>query len=388
MPTPSPTPRPAAIDAVSVRAPGSVEPSSTTEIVAKVTGESGTAIAGADVTAVKVAGDGVLRNSNCLSDQRGECRFAYRASSRAGVAEFDIEVREGRNGFYSGSRVLAFTSFAISVGAPPPVPATPADPSAGGTTPPASGVAVAAGVPGLVTDDSHQCAGARRYDYVRLTDASTAVLAERDIRGTDYTGPYTGNGYRVITNRDGGISLSRMALQRDHVVAQRDAWDSGGCRWDADAWRAFALDTNNLLLVASVANSRKSDHGPADYTPPNTRFVCSYIGIYVAVKLAYGLTIASDDASAIIDSGCLAGPALTLQRASTDAAICQLARKSGNVPGALGCSVTDQTAQIAGHYDVVFAGTGRDIRMCAFSVDWPRQEVTRLGTGDSCPQLQ
>ncbi len=262
---------------------------------------------------------------------------------------------------------------------PPPVRVTP-------TPTPASTPAAAPVVPGLTVDDSNQCVGARRYARVELTTASTRALVERDVLGDTYAGPYTGNDYEVIDG-PGGISLSRMALQRDHVVAQRDAWDSGACRWEEDDWRAFGLDTNNLLLVAAVANNRKSDHGPADYTPPNTAFVCSWINLWVSVKRAYDLTIESDDARAVNASGCLVGPPLVLRPASSDSAICDLARRVGEVPSALGCRVTDQTAYIAGNYDVVFAGAGNDLRLCVLRVDWPAQEVTRLGDGQSCPRV-
>ena len=171
------------------------------------------------------------------------------------------------------------------------------------------------GKSGLLVRDGNQCEGARGYERVDFTDATTPALWERhgEANGWDYyryRAPYTN---RQITLRwesggkaAGRIALKASGLQRDHVVALRDAYDSGACWWTEARWTSFGRDIDNLLLVSESENIRKSDDGPAEWTPPNARFVCAYLAIYVTTKRAYGLTITSADERAVVNSGCLA----------------------------------------------------------------------------------
>ena len=88
-------------------------------------------------------------------------------------------------------------------------------------------------------------------------------------------------------------------LEVDHIVALRDAWRSGACEW-SDAKRAeFATDPINLALLHIKENQRKSDYGPADYTPANASYIGPYLLQYAMVKAKWRLSVTRADYDAI-----------------------------------------------------------------------------------------
>lgn len=106
-------------------------------------------------------------------------------------------------------------------------------------------------------------------------------------------------------------------LDVDHMVALRDAHDSGGSAWDRDKKRAFSNDLDDpqhLIAVSAWANRSKGARGPDEWLPPNVAFRCQYIKDWSSVKSKWELTM-TDTESALVeymlrqcDSGCV--PAL------------------------------------------------------------------------------
>lgn len=122
---------------------------------------------------------------------------------------------------------------------------------------------------------------ARDLTQVQKRDACTVVSGIlRD--------PYTGR--RLVFSK-----ARASAIQIDHVVALSLAWRSGADRWPLGKRATFANDPLNLLAVDGPTNQRKSDSGPAEWLPPNTRFDCTYVMRFVRVSFLYGATISSDD---------------------------------------------------------------------------------------------
>jgi len=89
-------------------------------------------------------------------------------------------------------------------------------------------------------------------------------------------------------------------VQVDHVVPQRNAYDSGAYLWtdatgafDSKRWRDFANDINGLelLTISSYGNNQKSDMSPDEWMPPNEDFDCTYTKMWIDVKYHYDLTI-------------------------------------------------------------------------------------------------
>lgn len=97
-----------------------------------------------------------------------------------------------------------------------------------------------------------------------------------------WTDPYTGS---VIV--DPGL------LDIDHVVALRDAHDSGGHAWDAEKKRAFANDLTeaHLIAVHRSANRSKGSKGPDEWLPPNPEYRCAYVEAWLEIKRRWELTM-------------------------------------------------------------------------------------------------
>lgn len=96
---------------------------------------------------------------------------------------------------------------------------------------------------------------------------------------------------------------SPSSLDVDHVVALRDAFDSGGKDWDADRRKGYANDLSDprsLRAVALGANRSKGSRGPDEWLPVNESFRCQYIQEFIAIKQAWGLELA-DGEQAVLD---------------------------------------------------------------------------------------
>lgn len=83
-------------------------------------------------------------------------------------------------------------------------------------------------------------------------------------------------------------------LDIDHVVALKEAWDSGAWRWDDRTRTAFAndfTDPRTLRAITSSVNRDKSDNDPSNWLPPHPDDVCRYVGEWVAIKVRWGLSM-------------------------------------------------------------------------------------------------
>lgn len=98
------------------------------------------------------------------------------------------------------------------------------------------------------------------------------------------------------------------AVQIDHVVPLKVAWDHGAAAWDQAQRTAFANDPANLLAVSGPTNSAKGDKTPAAWMPPNRGAWCTYSVRYATVADRYGLSVAAGDL-ARLDAGLATCPA-------------------------------------------------------------------------------
>jgi hypothetical protein len=88
----------------------------------------------------------------------------------------------------------------------------------------------------------------------------------------------------------------------DHVVALSEAWASGAWAWTTAERQAFANDINSpqLWIATTSANSAKSDYDPAEWMPVNTTGLrCDYVKAWTHVKYLYDLTVDSAEKNAI-----------------------------------------------------------------------------------------
>lgn len=93
---------------------------------------------------------------------------------------------------------------------------------------------------------------------------------------------------------DGVTHTSPATVQIDHVVALKEAWDSGAWAWTPAQRQKFANDLSDpraLIAVTSGVNQSKSDKDPSNWVPPRTAAVCTYVVNWVAIKAQWKLSM-------------------------------------------------------------------------------------------------
>lgn len=83
----------------------------------------------------------------------------------------------------------------------------------------------------------------------------------------------------------------------EHLVAKREAHDSGLCDADIQTVINFANDLENVALASPTVNRGKSTKDPADWLPDNNQ--CWYVWQWLHVKRKYEMTIDQDEKDAI-----------------------------------------------------------------------------------------
>ena len=93
---------------------------------------------------------------------------------------------------------------------------------------------------------------------------------------------------------DGRRTTDRSDVDIDHLVALKEAWDSGAWQWSEAQRTAFANDTTDsrtLIAVSSSSNRSKSDRDPSNWMPPLRGYWCTYSANWIAVKARWGLSM-------------------------------------------------------------------------------------------------
>ncbi len=109
-------------------------------------------------------------------------------------------------------------------------------------------------------------------------------------------------------------------LEIDHVVALKEAWDSGAWQWNIARLEAFANDIDDvrsLRAVSSHTNRSKSDKDPSNWLPPNGDDVCRYVGDWVTIKARWQLSMDTSEYGRI--RNVLRGPCAGWRVATWDA---------------------------------------------------------------------
>lgn len=106
--------------------------------------------------------------------------------------------------------------------------------------------------------------------------------------------PYTGATVAFVSGED-----TSPLVPIDHVVALAWAWRHGADGWTAAERLAFANDPRNLLATTKDVNQDKSDSGPAEWLPPDAAARCDYAEQYIAVIVAWRLTVDAADRAAL-----------------------------------------------------------------------------------------
>ena len=99
----------------------------------------------------------------------------------------------------------------------------------------------------------------------------------------DWVSPYDGAKWSDPTDVD-----------IDHVVALKEAWDSGAWAWSTATLNAYANDTTDrrtLMAVTDNVNQQKSAKDPSNWVPPLKSYVCTYLGNWISIKARWNLSM-------------------------------------------------------------------------------------------------
>ncbi|TRZ74384.1 MAG: HNH endonuclease [Actinobacteria bacterium] len=99
----------------------------------------------------------------------------------------------------------------------------------------------------------------------------------------DWVSPYDGAKWSDPTDVD-----------IDHVVALKEAWDSGAWAWSDATRTAYANDTTDrrtLVAVTDNVNQQKSAKDPSNWVPPLKPYVCTYLGNWISIKARWNLSM-------------------------------------------------------------------------------------------------
>lgn len=90
-------------------------------------------------------------------------------------------------------------------------------------------------------------------------------------------------------------------VQIDHIVPLADAWRSGADQWTTSRRQDYANDLRDpqLIAVSGSSNEDKSDQDPSQWKPSNRSDWCAYAEDWIDVKHVWGLTVTSDEKSAL-----------------------------------------------------------------------------------------
>ena len=115
-----------------------------------------------------------------------------------------------------------------------------------------------------------------------LTQAQVDGYGCKVIAG-DWYSPYDNNRYSYPADVD-----------IDHVVALKEAWDSGAWSWSPTQRQQYANDLSDgrhLIAVKDSENQSKSDKDPSNWLPRNSAYLCTYLADWVAIKAHWKLSM-------------------------------------------------------------------------------------------------
>jgi hypothetical protein len=101
---------------------------------------------------------------------------------------------------------------------------------------------------------------------------------------------------------DGVTTDDDSSFDIDHLVALKEAWDSGAHAWDSDRRRAFANDLDlpeALIAVTRSSNRSKGADDPAEWLPPLRNYHCQYVNDWMVVKIKWELSVDAREFSAL-----------------------------------------------------------------------------------------
>jgi hypothetical protein len=128
------------------------------------------------------------------------------------------------------------------------------------------------------------------------------LIAESKVKPTYSKSRCTVVKGRWYSTYDGKTWTDPQDVDIDHLVALKEAWDSGAKAWSATNRERFANDlgySGALIAVTDNVNSAKSASDPAQWLPPGAGARCTYAIRWVKSKYRWRLSIDAAERSAL-----------------------------------------------------------------------------------------
>lgn len=102
----------------------------------------------------------------------------------------------------------------------------------------------------------------------------------------------------------GDTFTDAQAIQIDHMVPLKEAYVSGGYKWNFKErclYGNYLGYNHHLIAVDGEQNNEKGDQSPIDYMPSRKEYQCEYIKDWLTIKALWGLSLTPDEQKYIID---------------------------------------------------------------------------------------
>jgi hypothetical protein len=197
------------------------------------------------------------------------------------------------------------TTTSLSSGAATTASATPTTANAAPTSttaPPSDGKALAIELLALIVVQNERGAGYDRDLFAHWEDLDRDGCDTRqEVLARDSLTPVQIDPYRCrvvegdwFSAYDGQSTSLPSDIDIDHVVALKEAWDSGAWEWSSTTRMLYAndlTDRRTLIAVSDNSNQSKSDKDPSNWMPPLRSDWCRYLGDWVSIKVRWNLSM-------------------------------------------------------------------------------------------------
>ena len=136
---------------------------------------------------------------------------------------------------------------------------------------------------------------------IRLTLALSLLAITQSLYAADgYSrSDFSYQSYKPNTSVGFYTGQTCSAIDVDHVVSLKDAYDTGGASWSLSKKQSFANDKANHVPSCASINRSKGASVPSEFLRKSNDgkgleyeivTFCEYVSIYHSVKLKYGLS--------------------------------------------------------------------------------------------------
>ena len=95
----------------------------------------------------------------------------------------------------------------------------------------------------------------------------------------------------TISKDDNTSTTSNKAIQIDHIVSKKNAWDNGGSNWTDEKWKKFVNYENNLIATYAYDNTSKGSKDATEWLPSNKKYHCLFAVKQIETKAEFELTV-------------------------------------------------------------------------------------------------